>query len=753
MNSTYLFYLLLKGGKSQMIKLNIKFSIYLFSFFLIISSAQITFSQEINSSVSEIEEILVTAQRRSENIDDVPIAISVADQQALRNAGITDIRDLGSIVAGLTFAGQGGIAVPSIRGMQSRQGQAGNEQPTAIYLDGVYQPNQLVNVLELADVEQVEVLRGPQGTLFGRNNTGGAILVSTKKPQYETEGNLTLDYGYYTGSDQDSGDMLVKGYLTGALIDNTLAYSISGYYRDVEGFLTNMNNGGQSGQLEKYHVRAKLLWEPSPNLSALLTLTKGHADDLMSWATQSFQGNGASGFYDDGITSSKPWHVASELKNGSNPQELNQEHVSLIVEYDIEGSGTLRSTTSYSNDDVDFVVDLDTGTSASCKAAFVCLDFWQDYPSETIQQEFLFSSEQSGKFSYVVGLYYYETEAVFGFNVNPVIVDGYADRTRSGFNFIGHSTDFIESRAIFGEINYDISDQLRLIAGVRYTEEEKYGEGTMNPRYPAEGAIEDDAWTPRVALHYDVNEETSIYASISKGFKSSVLNNGTSQNEFGTKPEYVTNLEVGLKKTTSDYRVALAVFGMKYKDQQAQVWDGQAAILSNADESDIYGIEIEGNYSVNENLQVYGTFSYLKSEYGNYSSTAYELPMTAAGFASNEVIDLNGRQLIIAPEFTGSLGFNYQRTISSGLLEFNGNFYYSDEFWFDFLERVNPGSYNTLAASVSLTPNFNENLKLSLFGKNLTNEEYFASSLLGPSSDAPVYMPPRMIGISLDYNF
>ena len=753
MNSTYLFYLLLKGGKSQMIKLNIKFSIYLFSFFLIISSAQITFSQEINSSVSEIEEILVTAQRRSENIDDVPIAISVADQQALRNAGITDIRDLGSIVAGLTFAGQGGIAVPSIRGMQSRQGQAGNEQPTAIYLDGVYQPNQLVNVLELADVEQVEVLRGPQGTLFGRNNTGGAILVSTKKPQYETEGNLTLDYGYYTGSDQDSGDMLVKGYLTGALIDNTLAYSISGYYRDVEGFLTNMNNGGQSGQLEKYHIRAKLLWEPSPNLSALLTLTKGHADDLMSWATQSFQGNGASGFYDDGITSSKPWHVASELKNGSNPQELNQEHVSLIVEYDIEGSGTLRSTTSYSNDDVDFVVDLDTGTSASCKAAFVCLDFWQDYPSETIQQEFLFSSEQSGKFSYVVGLYYYETEAVFGFNVNPVIVDGYADRTRSGFNFIGHSTDFIESRAIFGEINYDISDQLRLIAGVRYTEEEKYGEGTMNPRYPAEGAIEDDAWTPRVALHYDVNEETSIYASISKGFKSSVLNNGTSQNEFGTKPEYVTNLEVGLKKTTSDYRVALAVFGMKYKDQQAQVWDGQAAILSNADESDIYGIEIEGNYSVNENLQVYGTFSYLKSEYGNYSSTAYELPMTAAGFASNEVIDLNGRQLIIAPEFTGSLGFNYQRTISSGLLEFNGNFYYSDEFWFDFLERVNPGSYNTLAASVSLTPNFNENLKLSLFGKNLTNEEYFASSLLGPSSDAPVYMPPRMIGISLDYNF
>ena len=355
----------------------------------------------------------------------------------------------------------------------------------------------------------------------------------------------------------------------------------------------------------------------------------------MSWATQSFQGAGASGFYPDGITSSKPWYVASELKDGSNPQELDQEHISLVVEYDIEGKGTLKSTTSYSNDDVSFVVDLDTGTSPSCKAAFVCLDFWQDYPSETIQQEFIFTSEQMDKLSYVVGVYYYETEAVFGFNVNPVIVNGYADRTRSGFNFIGHSTDFIESRAIFGEINYASVD-------------------------------------------------------------------------------------------------------LRFNDLN---WiDG-----------DIF--ELEGNYNVNENLQIYGTFSYLKSEYGNYSSTAYQLPMTAAGFASNEVINLDGRQLIIAPEYTGSLGFNYQRMISSGLLELNGNFYYSDEFWFDFLERVNPGSYNTLAASVSLTPNFNENIKLSLFGRNLTNEEYFASSLLGPSSDAPVYMPPRMIGVSLDYNF
>jgi len=158
-----------------------------------------TKAQDTNQTISEIEEILVTAQRRAENIDDVPIAITVADKEALRNAGISDIRDLGNIVAGLTFAGQGGIAVPSIRGMQSRLGSAGNEQPTAIYLDGVYQPNQLVNVLELADVEQVEILRGPPGTLFGKNNTGGVILCNTKKPQYETEGNLSLDYGYYTG--------------------------------------------------------------------------------------------------------------------------------------------------------------------------------------------------------------------------------------------------------------------------------------------------------------------------------------------------------------------------------------------------------------------------------------------------------------------------------------------------------------------------------------------------------------------------
>ena len=155
--------------------------------------------------------------------------------------------------------------------MQSRLGSAGNEQPTAIYLDGVYQPNQLVNVLELADVEQVEILRGPQGTLFGRNNTGGVILVNTKKPQYETEGNFSADYGYYTGSDEDSGgDIALKGYLTGALIEDKLAYSISGYYRDVEGFLTNMNTGGGSGALENTMLELNYCGNQLPNLFSAL---------------------------------------------------------------------------------------------------------------------------------------------------------------------------------------------------------------------------------------------------------------------------------------------------------------------------------------------------------------------------------------------------------------------------------------------------------------------------------------------------
>jgi iron complex outermembrane receptor protein len=356
-----------------------------------------------------MEEIFVTAQRRTELIQDVPIAMTVQSQEDLARAGILDIRDLGQVVPGLTFAGQAMIAVPAIRGVQSRIGQAGNEQPVAIYVDGVYQSNQIVNMFDLADISRVEVLKGPQGTLFGRNTTGGAIRIETISPQYEFQGKVGGEYGYYTGSDEDSGDYSVNGYITGPIVEDVLAFSLSGYYRNVDGFLTNDVTGGGSGDVEKYIIRGKLLWEPTENIDILFTASTVDREDLQAMATQSLNGNGTSGFYPDGITSTEPWHVATELRKGSNPLDVGQDSFTLKADFTFDNLGTLTSLT-YQDNEASFTVDLDTGTSALCKASFACLDFYQDYPSENFQQELIFTSEKfNDRWSFVAGAYYHRS--------------------------------------------------------------------------------------------------------------------------------------------------------------------------------------------------------------------------------------------------------------------------------------------------------------------------------------------------------
>jgi iron complex outermembrane recepter protein len=699
-----------------------------------------------------LEEVVVSAQRRSENIQDVPIAITAQTAEELRRAGVVDIRDLGNVVPGLTFAGQGGIAVPTIRGVQSRLGQAGNEQPVAIYIDGVYQSNQTVNLMDLADITRLEVLKGPQGTLFGRNTTGGAITIETLKPQYETTGAIGVDYGHYTGSDQNSGEQSLKGYISGPVIDDVLAYSLSGYYKKLDGFLTNDVTGGRSGKVEKYILRGKLLWEPTDSLSIQLIATTSSRDDYQAFATQSLDGNGTSAFYPDGITSTEPWHVATELRYGSNPLFVDQDTFSIKIDYLLGELGTLTSLTAYTDNKPEFTVDLDTGTSALCKQTFVCLDFYQDSPSDNIQQEFLFTSEQFGNFSFVAGAYYFDDTSTFYANIGPVLRNGYAVRDQSTIGFIQYSDIHTTSWALFGEAMYDVTDRMRLIAGIRYSDEKKYGRGSVVSRFPTTGDVEDDAWTPKLSVVYDLTENANVYATYTEGFKSAVLSS-IEQTDAFTESEKISTFEVGMKSSGPRYRFNAAAFYYDYSDLQSQVWDGFGTILSNADDATMYGFEVDGVYNVTESFQIRATAAYLHSEYGEFIGTAFDLPNSQGGMPANNFVDLEGDQMIIAPEWTASLGFTYNVQTRFGEVEASSNYHYSDELWWDYLARVKQGSYATVSAAVSLIPLTNDRLMLTLYGRNLSNEEYFTSSLLGPTADAPVYGAPRQFGFALDYAF
>lgn len=706
-----------------------------------------------DESGATMEEVLVTAQRRSESIEAVPIAMTLQTAEDLRKSGVVDIRDIGTLVPGLSFLGQGAIAIPTIRGVQSFSGQAGTEQPTAMYIDGIYQPNQWSNYFDLVDIERLEVLKGPQGSLYGRNSMGGAINITTVKPQYETKGKLSVKYGQYNGSDEDGADKSIGGYVTGPIIDDVLAYSLSLYSRDMEGYLTNDVTGAGTGQHEKWFARAKLLWEPSENTSIELIYFKTDRDDLETFASTPPKKNSAAAFWSDGIVASGPWHVASELTGGSNPLRVNQESMALKISHYFDGYGTLTSSTSTNEYETEFTVDLDTGTSALCKATFVCADFWQDYPSEDLQQEFLFTSDQFGKTSFVAGLYFYENDAGFEGNYAPVInAAGYAIPDQSLAGFISGSTIYVESLAVFGSLTYQFTDRLKGILGGRYNDESTYGEGIYNAKiFPNGGKLEDKSFTPRVALHFEVSDSVSIYGSYTEGRKGPVLQSFSTADDYADY-EDVAAYEVGVKTLGDRYRLSAALFMYDYTNFQDQVWDGSASLLGNAESADIQGLEVDWVLAVTDELQIRAVASWLDTEYGSFEAAAYELPNTQFGM-TQVILQMKGSQMKMAPEMTLGLSATHTSQLDSGELEINASMNYSDEYWFDYKQRLTQDSFSTINTSVSYVPNSNNDMRLTLYTTNLTNEEYFATALLGPSADAPVYSPPRQIGVAMDYSF
>jgi iron complex outermembrane receptor protein len=724
-----------------------------------VGSAQIGIAnaQEVIANAEEvpetgIEEVVVTAQRRAESIQDVPLSISAQTAEDLNRAGITDIRDLGNVVPGLAFNTQGPFASPTIRGVQSMIAQAGADSPVAIYIDGVYQPNQLSNVFDLSDIEQVEVLRGPQGTLFGRNATGGAITIHTARPDYVTSGRVSLEYGQYTGSDEDAGDMVAKAYFTAPIVDDKLAFSISGYYRSLDGFLTNDVTGGQSGEIDSYTVRAKLLYEPNDSMSFILTGISSDRDDLYSGATTALNGNGVTSVYPDGVVSNQAWHVASDFYKGSSPVYSHQDGIALNADFIFDGAGTLTSITSYTDNDGRYDVDLDTGTSAECLASFVCLDFVEYYPNRTVQQEFSFASEEFGAFSFVAGAFFYKDDHKFAADVQPAKrPNGKPDLSQPAASSFGAVTR-TRAWALFGEANYSFSDTWHGIAGLRYSEEKKWGEGNFVPRFPTTGDREDSSWTPRLSIRHDLSDHTNVYFTYSKGFKSAVLS-GIEQSNDVAEPETLNSYEIGFKTEGEKYRASGAVYYYDYTDLQAQFWNGTATILANAEGATMAGLEADLTYNVTEAFQFSAGASWLaEAEYDEFAAVGYSLPMSATGMVFN-VVDATGERMLKTPEFTANFSASYAADTSAGTFTPSLAVFYTTEYWFDVLRRVKQDDYATLNAQVTYVPAGMDALQLSVFGRNLTNEDYFTSTLLGPTADAPVFSPPRQIGIGATYSF
>jgi len=644
-------------------------------------------------------EIVVTAQKRSEALQDVPIAISAFAGDTLAKQGVQGIMDLAKVTPSLLITEGSSQAQPFIRGVGGRNITPGNEATTAVYIDGVYQTDKTGLMLQgFPDVQSVQVLRGPQGTLFGRNATSGAILVTTKKPSQEfgafAEGTL--------GTDEAGGRLFVT-----APIAPTLSFAASGFYRDQYDYIKNLNPSNGAGKRVGgdlgYGVRGTLLWEPSSDFSASLAgyWAKGHNNAPM--AVQPVRGGpttlgGALAQSILGLDISRP----DRAYYGEIPPEVRYEGygASLTLDADL-GIFDLKSITAYHHDNSGVQLDLDASPIPV---------FWfdTDLNGRAYQQEINLTSNGSGPFQWIVGGFYInyrdgysQQDQVVGLPVpNPLrphqvpqsLLDAAAAGEAPGGKVFIDQSAFVtvESLGIFGEASYQFTDSTKLTVGVRYTDETStLDKDNGNITYTPDGAggllaipgssLATCEATPtctglktpfqkvtyRAVLDQKFSDDVMGYLSYNRGFKSGVYNISTITNVEATKPEIIDAIEAGLKVTAFDRKLTFnaAAYYYKYKNLQVAIVDPDlnTQISINAAKATISGLEIETGFHPNDRLNLNASFStFFNAQYDEFPACLIYRP-NGAGLSQipGADADCSGTRLPVTPKVMASLTGSY----------------------------------------------------------------------------------------------
>ena len=682
-------------------------------------------------------DIVVTAQRRSERLTDVPISITALSGDQLASAGVRDARDLSSVVPGLNFATNGAFAQPTVRGIGTTVSSAGSDANVAIYIDGVYQPNQIGNFADLVDLQQVEVLKGPQGTLFGRNATGGAIRVTTARPSFQPTGKMSLSYGRFKE---------VRGTAYGSAgLSDTVAVSFGFLYSDDDGYTRNIGTGNRVASSNSLQLRGKLLYAPSDNVEFVLSGTRAEAHSSAAFSLGVLNGNNIYVNAAGSIPAAGPRQVSLTF----DPKiDASSNTVSLGGKIDLDFA-TLSTLTSYQKTKTFLITDVDRTNRAVIRS---------DLPGaqKTFTQEFNLVSNGNGAFKWFLGAFYYHDDADGSVIVNqaPLFTE---TRLRS------------EAFAPFGEVNLTVG-QLTLIGGLRYNHERKRFTATRGPLVENRAKTFTNL-TPRIGARFAIDSATNIYATWSKGFKSGLFDQllvGSAINVFTVEPEKVNAWEAGFKHGQGRSRFSAAVFHYTYDNIQFQAFNPNAGGLTqvfNAAKAEIYGGEAEFATRIGDSLNIRTALAYTHARYKRFPNASIYCPKGAPGFG-NALIPLggfnpctggistgaDGHKMIRTPEFTASLAGDYRILLPEGAIDLNASAYYSGTFFWDPGNRLKEGAYVLVNAEVGYTlPG--DKLRLALWGRNLANELY---SLYVPESaagDSVAYARPRSYGVSARLSF
>ncbi len=727
----------------------------LFTSGFLICSVQVAYAQEVSEDDSvALDDVKVTARKVQESIQDIPVAVSSFSREDLEDAQAESLDSLKGAVPNMNLVqGRGSASSANIyiRGIGQPDALQTFDPGVGVYVDGVYFSRIQGALLNLHDVERVEVLRGPQGTLYGKNTIGGAVNVITRRPDGITAGEARLVVGDY-------GALSASAYVKGALSDRTNA-SISALYRLDNGFVTDALTGQHYNDRDNSSLRFLLSSELNDQFSIDFSLdytdqenglTLGRAEAPL--VALDFADLSAPIILSLPSTEEYDFSGRTSFTNDEN-QELTHLGASITMNYSFNDQWEFKSITAHRDLESDSFIDIDA-TELELGDVFVGVS------QQQTSQEFQFLFNNNAGFNAVLGMFYMKEDV-------PSHQEAYAD---DFLQFAGTPLDFLRtidddlqttSYAIFGQGNWALSDQWGLTAGIRYSNDKKeYSRttstfSTAGPFLEGTFAFSDsDSWgsvTPMISVDYQINDSNMLYASASKGFKSGGFNGraNAASDVSSFDPETVWTYEIGGKSQFLDNRLRMnyAIFTSDYEDFQARVAEDISSFpVINAAELDISGAELELVWLLSGSTSIYSSVGFLDADYKKFFD-----------FRQPD-LDRSDDTPPFSPDWTFRLGLNHAVYLDGGAairLGVNGNYTGDMYLSVDNQEVLTQDDY-WLFNAYAVYDFANPAWSVTLGGKNLTDEVYKVDaqefSSVGNIQTA-YYGDPRTWYVALNYRF
>ncbi len=713
------------------------------------------------SGASVLPEVVVTAQKRAENLQDVPVSVTALSAQTLQDRHVTDILDLSSLAPALQIKTDDNAANPRIfiRGVGLNDFNPATASPVGIYVDGVYVASPLAQLASMYDLERVEVLRGPQGTLYGRNTTGGAINIISRKPSQTFEADASLEYGRFNSVD-------ARAAIGGPLIPDKLSFRVAGIYQRDDGYTLNRLTGHTGNNTDRYDTRAELLWTPTAGFDAELTVHIGQSRGGSIWAynrsltPQTTAATGADGlcapaYYTSGqctnflgyANTSGNLYQGDYRFEGKDQVKLFGTNLTLNKDF---GPVSLVSITAYQRADRNDQEDTDADPLPVISSSYIARE-------ETFSQELRLQSNGKSPLRYVLGLYYaYDyLNNNSAYTVLPGIAGLFDPATDIALGVGQYTWPFkqeTDSYAAFGQVDYDITSRLTITGGVRYSAEHKgfnYTSEAPGFDYTFFHFDENktfDSVSGRFSLQYKLTNTANVYASYNRGFKSGGFFSGqtTDPADIGPyKNENVNAYEVGAKTELFGRMLRADVSGFYYDYSNLQVYTTvqrgliTEQLFTNASAARIYGGEVELESSPMHGLDLSAGLSLLNAEYQDFVSTAG---------------NYSGNQLPSAPHESLNVSAHYVRPLPVGDLVSQIDLNYRSMIFFDTSNtpRLSDPSRTFVDAEIGWRAP-NGRYEIGLWGRNLFDEANISDITPLPALgfDAISVGKPRTYGLYL----